>query len=105
MASKIKRGDNIVVVTGRDKGARGEVLEVYTHNNRVLVRGINLVKRHTRPSRDNAEGGIIAKEAPIAISNVALLDPKDDKPTRIGFKFDDGGKKVRYAKRPGEVIV
>jgi large subunit ribosomal protein L24 len=106
MAAKIRKGDTVVVITGRDKGKSGEVLEVRRDDNRVLVRGIHMVKRHQRQSATQ-EGGIISKEAPIHLSNVALSDPKDGKPTRIGFKIVGQGeerKKVRVAKRSGVEI-
>jgi large subunit ribosomal protein L24 len=104
MASlKIKKGDSVVVLTGRDKGKRGEVIEVRPKENRALVRGINVVRRHQRQTA-KAEGGIISKEAAIQISNLAVEDPKDGKPTRIGFRILDDGKKVRFAKRSGEII-
>ncbi len=106
MAAKIKKGDTVVVITGRDKGKSGEVLEMHRDDNRVLVRGINMVKRHQRQSASQ-EGGIISKEAPIHLSNVALTDPKNGKPTRIGFKIVGQGeerKKVRVAKRSGVEI-
>jgi large subunit ribosomal protein L24 len=102
-SSKIKKGDNVVVLTGRDKGKRGEVIEVVPKENRALVRGINMVRRHQRQSQTQ-EGGIISKEGPIQISNLALEDPKDGKPTRVGFKVLADGKKVRVAKRSGEQI-
>ena len=100
---KIKRGDKVVVRTGKDKGKSGEVLRVLRQEDRVLVQGVNMVKRHQRPSQV-APGGIIEKEAPLHISNVALADPKTDLPTRVGYRFDDGGRKLRYAKRSGEPI-
>ncbi len=106
MAAKIKKGDTVVVITGRDKGKSGEVLEMHRDANRVLVRGINMVKRHQRQSASQ-EGGIISKESPIHLSNVALTDPKDGKPTRIGFKIVGQGeerRKVRVAKRSGVEI-
>ena len=104
MASlKIKKGDSVVVLTGRDKGKRGEVIEVRPKENRALVRGINVVRRHQRQTA-KAEGGIISKEAAIQISNLALEDPKDGKPTRVGFRILDDGKKGRFAKRSGEII-
>ncbi len=104
MASlKIKKGDNVVVLTGRDKGKRGEVIEVRPKENRALVRGVNVVRRHQRQTPQQ-EGGIISKEAAIQISNLALEDPKDGKPTRVGFRLLDDGKKVRFAKRSGEII-
>ena len=104
MASlKIKKGDNVVVLTGRDKGKRGEVVEVVPKEGRAFVRGINVVRRHLRQSAKQ-EGGIISKEGPIQLSNLALEDPKDGKPTRVGFKILADGKKVRIAKRSGEQI-
>ncbi len=106
MAAKIKKGDTVVVITGRDKGKSGEVIEMRRDDNRALVRGINMVKRHQRQSATQ-EGGIISKEAPIHLSNVALTDPKDGKPTRVGFKIVGKGeerKKVRVAKRSGVEI-
>ena len=102
MAAKIKKGDNVVVLAGRDKGKTGEVLRVIPKENRALVSGVNTVQRHQRQSA-NQEGGIIAKSAPINLSNIALADPSDGKPTRVGFEVRDG-KKVRVAKRSGEVI-
>ncbi len=99
---KIRKGDNVVVITGRDKGKRGSVLRVLPTENRVVVQGINTVKRHTRPRAGQA-GGIVEKELPIHASNVALIDPKEDKPTRIGFKTIDG-RKLRVALRSGEMI-
>ncbi|CAN1721264.1 50S ribosomal subunit protein L24 [Hyphomicrobium sp. 1Nfss2.1] len=104
MASlKIKKGDHVIVIAGRDKGKHGEVVEMLPKEQRAVVRGVNVVRRHQRQTAQQ-EGGIISKEAPIHISNLALEDPKDGKPTRIGFKFLDDGKKVRFAKRSGEVI-
>jgi len=104
MASlKIKKGDSVIVLTGRDKGKRGEVIEVRPKENRALVRGINVVRRHQRQTASQ-EGGIISKEAAIQISNLALEDPKDGKPTRVGFRVLEDGKKVRFAKRSGEII-
>ena len=105
MASKfkIRKGDSVVVRTGRDKGKRGDVLKVMPAENRVIVQGVNMVKRHTKPSQAGP-GGIVEKEAPIHMSNVAHVDPKDDKATRVGFRVLDDGRKVRFAKRSGEVI-
>ena len=102
-AFKIKKGDNVVVLAGRDKGKRGEVIEVRPKENRALVRGVNMVRRHQRQSATQ-EGGIISKEGPIDLSNIALEDPKDGRPTRVGFKILADGKKVRVAKRSGEQI-
>jgi large subunit ribosomal protein L24 len=106
MAARIRKGDRVVVLTGRDKGRTGEVIEVRPDQDRALVRGINMVKRHQRQTA-NQEGGIISKEGSIHLSNLALADPKDGKPTRIGFKFVGEGrdrKKVRFAKRSGVEI-
>jgi len=103
MAAKVKKGDRVVMLTGKDKGKSGEVVQVLPKDKRVIVSGVNMVKRHTAPSQTNA-GGIVEKEASVHVSNVAHLDPKDDKPTRVGFKMLDGDRKVRYAKRSGEVI-
>ena len=104
MASlKIKKGDRVIVLAGRDKGKQGEVIQVIPKENRAVVRGVNVVRRHQQQTA-NREGGIVSKEAPIHISNLALEDPSDGKPTRIGFRFIDDGSKVRYAKRSGEVI-
>jgi large subunit ribosomal protein L24 len=100
---KIKKGDKVVVITGRDKGKTGEVKQVLPAENRVVVDGVNMVKRHTAPSAGNA-GGIVEKEASIHVSNVAYVDPKTDKPTRIGYKKLEDGRKVRFAKRSGEII-
>jgi large subunit ribosomal protein L24 len=100
---KIRKGDRVMVTTGRDKGKTGEVLKILTKNGRALVQGVNMVKRHTRPTQASA-GGIIEKEATIHISNLAHIDPKDDKPTRIGYRTLEGDRKVRFAKRSGEVI-
>ncbi|MEM9989104.1 MAG: 50S ribosomal protein L24 [Pseudomonadota bacterium] len=102
MAARIKKGDQVVVLTGKNKGAEGAVLKVDPKADKVLVQGINMISRHTKPSQQSA-GGIIRREAPMHISNVALKDPKDGKPTRVGFEVRDG-KKVRVAKRSGEVI-
>ena len=100
---KIRKGDKVTVTTGRDKGKVGEVLSVLRKNARVVVRGVNVVKRHTRPTQATA-GGIIEKEASLHISNVAHIDPKSDRPTRVGTRIEKGGRKVRYAKRSGEAI-
>jgi large subunit ribosomal protein L24 len=100
---KIRKGDKVVVITGREKGKSGEVLRVLRDEDRVLVQGINMIKRHTRPAAGQP-GGIIEKEAAIHISNVAHLDPKSNRPTRIGYRFLEDGRKVRFAKRSGEVL-
>jgi large subunit ribosomal protein L24 len=106
MAARIRKGDKVVVIAGRDKGRTGEVIEVRPNQDRALVRGVHMVKRHQRQTPQQ-EGGIISKEATVHLSNVALLDPKDGKPTRIGFKFVGEGsqrRKVRVAKRSGVEI-
>ncbi len=100
---KIKKGDKVTVITGRDKGKKGEVLRVVREDDRVVVQGVNIVKRHQRPTA-STPGGIVEQEAPIHISNVAHIDPKSDQPTRVGFRVEEGGRKVRVAKRSGEVI-
>ena len=106
MAARIRKGDKVMVIAGRDKGRTGEVIEVRPNQDRALVRGVHMVKRHQRQTPQQ-EGGIISKEATVHLSNVALLDPKDGKPTRIGFKFVGEGsqrRKVRFAKRSGVEI-
>ncbi|MGO9133813.1 MAG: 50S ribosomal protein L24 [Methylovirgula sp.] len=103
MAAKIKKGDKVVVLAGRDKGRSGEVLQVMPKDERAIVRGVNIVKRHQRQSM-RQEGGIFSKEATIHLSNLALADPKDGKASRVGFKILDDGRKVRVAKRSGEQI-
>jgi len=100
---KIRKGDKVTVITGRDKGKVGEVLRVLRKESRVLVQGVNMVKRHQRPSQAGA-GGIIEKEATLHISNVAHIDPKSDRPTRVGYRIEAGGRKVRIAKRSNEAI-
>lgn len=103
MAAKIKKGDRVVVLTGKDKGRSGDVLKMFPTDNRAIVRGINMVKRHTRQT-PGEEGGIITKEASLHLSNLAIADPKDGKPTRVGFQTLKDGRKVRVAKRSGETI-
>ena len=100
---RLRKGDDVVVISGRDKGKTGSILRVIPSEDRVIVDGINMVKRHTRPSQAQP-GGIVDKEAPIHISNVALADPKDGSATRVGYKFLEDGRKVRVAKQSGEVI-
>ena len=100
---KIRKGDHVVVITGKDKGKKGEVLKVMPAENRVIVRGVAVVRRHQRQTATQ-EGGIISKEGPIHVSNVALEDPKDGTSTRVGYKFLKDGRKVRFAKRSGEII-
>jgi large subunit ribosomal protein L24 len=103
MAAKIKKGDQVVVLVGRDKGRAGEVVRVLPSEHRAIVRGVNKVQRHQRQTAKQ-EGGIITKEAPIELSNLAVADPKSGKPTRVGFKILPDGRKVRFAKRSGELI-
>ena len=105
MANKMrmKKGDQVMVITGRDKGKIGEVLRLFPKDNRALVQGVNMIKRHTRPTQASA-GGILEKEASIQISNLSQIDPKDNKPTRTGVKVLKDGRKVRFSKRSGEVI-
>ena len=104
MAAKIKKGDRVQVLSGRDRGSRGEVLAVMPKENRALVQGVNMVKRHQKPRGLNAPGGIEEKAAAIHLTTLALIDPARDKPTRVGFRTLEDGKKVRVAKRSGEVI-
>jgi large subunit ribosomal protein L24 len=100
----VKKDDNVIVITGKDKGKKGRVIAAYPRENRVLIEGVNMVKRHTRPNQANPQGGIIEREAPIHVSNVMHIDPKSGKPTRIGSKILSNGKKVRIAKRSGQEI-
>ena len=99
---KIKKGDQVIIISGDDKGKTGEVIKAMPKENRVVVSGVNMVKRHTKPSQTNA-GGIVSKEAPINVSNVAIVDPKSGKATKVGYK-EENGKKVRFARKSGEVI-
>ena len=103
MAAKIKKGDKVVVLAGRDKGRKGEVTVVMPKEGKAVVSGVNLVKRHQKQSQTQ-QGGIVSKEAAIHLSNIAIVDPKDGKATRVGFKILDDGRKVRVAKRSGELI-
>jgi large subunit ribosomal protein L24 len=103
MAAKVKKGDTVIVLTGKDKGKKGAVTAVRPEENRVVVQGVNVVTRHTRPSMNN-QGGLVKQEAGIHVSNVALIDPKSDRPTRVGFKKLEDGSKVRIARRSGEQI-
>jgi len=103
MAAKIKKGDRVVLLTGKDKGREGSVLRVMPKDERVVVEGLNMVQRHTRPTQADPQGGIKSKEAPLHVSNVALVDPKTGGPTRVGFRIE-GDKKVRFAKKSGEVL-
>ena len=103
MAMKIKKGDRVQVIAGKSKGLRGEVLAVKTKGNRVVVQGVNMIKRHTKPTQAQP-GGIIEREAAVHVSNVLHIDPKTDKPTRVGFKALKDGRKVRVSKGSGEVI-
>lgn len=103
MAAKLKKGDKVVVIAGKDKGKRGEITSVLPTEGRAIVQGVNLVKKHNRPTQVSA-GGIETKEAAIQLSNLMIEDPKDGAPTRVGFKTLDDGKKVRFAKKSGELI-
>ncbi|VAV90657.1 LSU ribosomal protein L24p (L26e) [hydrothermal vent metagenome] len=103
MAAKIKKGDNVIVLAGKDKGRKGEVLKVVTETNRAIVSGLNMVKRHTKPTQYDP-GGIKEQEASLHMSNLAIADPKSGEVSRVGFKFLEDGKKVRFAKKSGEVI-
>lgn len=103
MAAKIKKGDTVVVLTGRDKGKSGEVIQLLPSDNKALVRGVNLVRRHQKQTQTQ-EAGIVSKEAPIHLSNLAVADPKDGKATRVGFQVKEDGSKVRVAKRSGDLI-
>jgi large subunit ribosomal protein L24 len=103
MAAKIKKGDRVIVLAGKDKGRQGQVIKVMPKEDRLVVAGVNMVKRHTRPTQADPQGGIKNKEAALHISNVAFVDPKSGEPTRVGFRIEDG-KKVRVAKKSGEVI-
>ena len=103
MAAKIRKGDRVIVTAGRDKGKRGEVRQVMPEDGRAIVAGVNLVRRHTRQTAQT-EGGIISKESTIHLSNLAIVDPKTNKPTRVGFKILDDGRKVRVAKGSGDLI-
>ncbi len=100
---KIKTGDEVIVIAGKDKGMKGRVLKVYRDKDRVLVEHVNMIKKHVKPSTENPKGGIEEREAPIHISNVALVDPKTGEPTRVGYEIRDG-KKVRVSKKSKEVI-
>lgn len=106
MANKlhVKKGDQVIVITGKDKGKKGRVLAAFPSEGRVLIEGVNMIKKHQKPNQANPQGGIIQKEAPIHSSNVMLIDPKSGQPTRVGYKVLDNGKKVRVAKKSGEVI-
>ncbi len=100
---RIKTGDQVVILTGKDKGAKGKVIKIIKDKDRVIVEGVNMIKKHVKPSTENPQGGIVEKEAPLHISNVALVDPKTGEATRVGYEIKDG-KKVRVSKKSGEVI-
>ncbi len=104
MAARIRKGDKVVVITGADRGKRGEVLSVRPKDNRAVVQGVNIAKKHTKATGMGQPGGIIEQEATIHLSNVMLIDPKTDKPTRVGFRILDDGRKVRVARPSGDVI-
>ncbi len=104
MVAKIKKGDRVIVTTGRDKGKKGDVIKVFPKENRAIVSGVNTAKRHTKQSQTNPQGGIQSKDLPINLSNLAHVDPKTGGPTRIGWKVLGDGRRVRFAKKSGEVI-
>ena len=104
MASRIRKGDTVVVITGADKGRRGEVLSVLPKDSRAVVQGVRIAKRHTKPSGMGQPGGIVEREASIHLSNLMLVDPTTDKPTKIGFRVLEDGRKVRVARATGDVI-
>jgi len=99
----VKKGDKVMVITGKDKGKTGVILAAFPKKDRVLVEGINIVKKHTKPNQANPQGGIVSQEAAIHVSNVMPIDPKTGEPTRVGYKFEDG-KKIRIAKKSGEAL-
>ena len=99
----VKKGDKVMVITGKDKGKTGVILVALPKKDRVLVEGVNIVKKHTKPNQENPQGGIVSQEAAIHVSNVMLIDPKTGEPTRVGYKIEDG-KKVRVAKKSGELL-
>jgi large subunit ribosomal protein L24 len=99
----VKKGDTVKVISGKDKGKQGVILEAFSKKSRILVEGINIVKKHAKPSQDNPQGGILNQEAAIHVSNVMPIDPKTGEPTRVGYKVENG-KKVRFAKKSGEVL-
>jgi large subunit ribosomal protein L24 len=99
----VKKGDTVKVISGKDKGQEGKILEAYPTKSRVLVEGVNMVKKHAKPSQSNPQGGILNQEAPIHVSNVMVVDPSTNEPTRVGYK-DENGKKVRIAKKSGETL-
>ena len=100
----VKKDDTVFVITGKDKGKKGRVIAAYPRENRVLIEGVNMVKKHAKPTQQNPQGGILTQEAPIHVSNVMLIDPKSGQPTRVGYKVLENGTKVRVAKKSGEVI-
>ncbi len=104
MAARIRKGDTVLVTTGRSKNQRGEVLRIFTDTNRAIVAGCQIAKHHTKPTRAGEQGGIVEKEAAIHLSNLKLIDPKSEKPTKVGFRVLEDGRKVRVAKATGQVI-
>jgi large subunit ribosomal protein L24 len=102
--NRVRKGDKVIVIAGKDRSKTGTVLAVYPKEDKVLVEGVNVIKRHTKPNAANPDGGIVEREAPFHLSNVQPVDPKSGQPTRIGFKVLEDGKKVRFAKKSGEVI-
>jgi large subunit ribosomal protein L24 len=104
MAARIKKGDKVVVITGADKGTEGEVLQVFPKDNRAVVQGVAIAKRHTKPKGMGQPGGIVEREASVHLSNLALIDPSTGKATKVGFRVLDGGKKIRVARKSGASI-
>lgn len=100
---RVKKGDKVQVISGKDKGKQGTILQAYPRNERVIVEGINIVKKHSKPSQMNPQGGIVEMEAPIHVSNVMLIDPKSNEPTRIGYRIENG-EKIRIAKKSGQAL-
>lgn len=100
----IKKGDEVMMIAGNDKGKKGKVLEVFVAKRRAIVEGVNIISKHTKPNQDNPDGGIIKREASVDISNLLPIDPKTGKPTRVGRRLNDKGKLVRYAKKSGEEL-
>jgi len=101
---KLKKGDRVIVTAGKDKGKKGDIIKIFPSLEKALISGINVSRKHTKPTKLNPQGGIVTKEMPVHISNISILDPKTDQPSKIGFKILEGGKKVRFAKRSGEII-
>jgi large subunit ribosomal protein L24 len=102
--TKLRKGDDVVVISGEDRGKRGKVLKVFRDRNRVIVQGVNFIRRHTRPGQSNPQGGILEREAPVHASNVMVVDPQSGQPTRVGTRIHEDGRRDRVAKRSGELL-